>query len=31
VQVCPKQDKRAVVVYPVGAVPEEKYITHPAT
>jgi hypothetical protein len=28
--VCPKQEERAIVVYPVDALPPEKYITHPA-
>lgn len=30
VQVCPKQEKLAIVVYPVDGVPPEKYVTHPA-
>jgi formate hydrogenlyase subunit 6/NADH:ubiquinone oxidoreductase subunit I len=31
VEVCPKQDELAIVVYPVDAVPPEKYKTHPVT
>jgi polyferredoxin len=31
VHVCPEQETRAIVVYPVDAVPEEKYKTHPVT
>ena len=30
VEVCPKQDKRAIVVYPVGSVPPEIHTTRPA-
>jgi formate hydrogenlyase subunit 6/NADH:ubiquinone oxidoreductase subunit I len=30
VVVCPKQEERAIVVYPVDAVPPDNYITHPA-
>jgi ferredoxin len=28
VEVCPAQDERAIVVYPVDAVPEDRFITH---
>jgi len=31
VEVCPKQDKLAIVVYPVDHVPPQKYTTHPAS
>ena len=31
VVVCPKQEERAIVIYPVDAVPEEIYKTFPAT
>ena len=30
VVVCPKQEERAIVVYPVDALPPDNYITHPA-
>lgn len=31
IAVCPAQDERAVVVYPVDAVPEDPYVTTPVT
>jgi NAD-dependent dihydropyrimidine dehydrogenase PreA subunit len=31
IHVCPEQETRAIVVYPVDSVPEEKYVTRPAT
>lgn len=30
VHVCPKQDERAIVVYPVDAVPPDRFVTKPA-
>jgi polyferredoxin/ferredoxin len=31
VEVCPKKDELAIAIYPVDAVPEDEYVTKPAT